>query len=247
MVRRSPHKWAFFALAVLWQTHCLGESSVYVTEGCAKYKHAEIAFEVGEGVPEVDALHFKSTLEGMVASGSRFKAGETFQVAWMILRFAEADQGRLSLQEPDMKGMPIQYVNGVTRTLRFMRAQRDTADSFGLLEQMKLTTIMDVILVPEDQDKIRIPQLHRGEPEGPMSGWFLLEAGEDPPKFRPMSLYELALSRPELVKFLALPPGTDVVVDATGEISVYSDGKPLTPGAGSFVDQLNRMAAERAK
>ena len=218
---------------------------MYVTEGCAKYQHPEIVFDAGDDVPDVDALHFKSMLEGMVAAGSRFKAGQTFQVAWMILRFAEADQGRLTLQEPDMKGMPIQYVNGVTRTLRFMRAQRDTADSFGLAEQMKLTTIMDIILVPEDPDKIQVPQLHRGEPEGPMSGWFLLEAGEDPPEFRPMSLYELALSRPNLVKFFALPPGTDVVVAATGEISVFANAKPLAPAAGSFVDQLNHMAAER--
>ena len=51
---------------------------MYVTEGCSKYKHPEIMFEVGEGVPEVDALHFKATLEGMVASGSRFKAGTNF-------------------------------------------------------------------------------------------------------------------------------------------------------------------------
>jgi len=220
---------------------------MYVTEGCAKYKHPEIVFEVGEGVPEVDALHFKSTLEQMVASGSRFKAGETFQVAWMILRFAETDKGRLTLQEPDMQGMPIQYVNGVTRTLRFMRAQRDTADSFGLAEKMKLTTFMDVILVPKDAGKIKIPQLHRGEPEAAMSGWFLLEAGEDPPRFRPMSLYELALSRPNLVKFFALPPGTDVVVHTSGEISVFSDGKPLTPQAGSFVDQLNHLGAGRSQ
>ena len=245
MVRRSPIKWACFVFAALWQACCFGESSVYMTEGCTKYKHPEIVFEAGEGVPEVDALHFKSTLEQMVASGSRFKSGETFQLAWMILRFAETDKGRLTLQEPDMKGMPIQYVNGVTRALRFMRAQRETADSFGLAGQMKLTTFMDIILVPEDPDQIQVPQLHRGEPDAAMSGWFLLEAGHDPPKFRPMSLYELALSRPNLVKFFALPPGTDVVVDATGQISVFSDGKPLIAAAGSFVDQLNHMASER--
>ena len=144
-----------------------------------------------------------------------------------------------------MKGMPIQYVNGVTRALRFMRAQRDTADSFGLAGQMKLTTFMDIILVPEDPDQIQDPQLHRGEPgSGDVRMVSALEAGHDPPKFRPMSLYELALSRPNLVKFFALPPGTDVVVDATGQISVFADGKPLIAAAGSFVDQLNHMASE---
>jgi hypothetical protein len=247
MVRRSLQPCVFFVFALLWQARCFGESIVYVTEGCSKYKHPEIMFEVGEGVPEVDALHFKTTLEGMVASGSRFKAGQTLQLAWMILRFAEADKGRLSLQEPDLKGMPIQYVNGVTRALRFMRAQRDTADSFGLTEQMTLATLMDVILVPDDPDKIKIAQLHREAPEVPMSGWFLMEAGEDPPEFRPMSLYELALSRPNLVKFFALPAGTDVVIDSTGEISVFANSKPLTPEPGSFVAELNRVAAGNAK
>ena len=77
-------------------------------------------------------------------------------LAWMILKFAEADQGRLKLMEPDLKGMPIQYVDGVNRTLRIMRAQRDTADSFGLAGQMKLTTLMDVILVPEDPASVGV-------------------------------------------------------------------------------------------
>ena len=220
---------------------------MYVTDGCAKFQHPEIMFDVGERIPDVDAEHFKSTLEDMVASGSRFKAGETFQVAWMILKFAEADKGRLKLMEPDMKGMPIQYVDGVNRTLRFMRAQRDTAESFGLVEQMKLTTLVDVILVPADPGKIGIAQLHREPPEGQMSGWFLLEAGQDPPDFRPMSMYELALSRPDLVKFFALPPGVDVIVNTTGEVGLYQDGKPLTPEAGSFIDMLNRAAVEGAK
>ena len=62
-----------------------------------------------------------------------------------------------------------------------------------------------------------------------------------------MSLYELVLSRPELVKFFALPPGVDVIVVPTGEVGVYQDGKPLTAEAGSFIDMLNRTAAERAK
>ena len=222
-------------------------SAVYATDGCAKYQHPEIVFEADTGIPDVDAEHFKSTLEEMVASGSRFKTGETFQVAWMILKFAEADKGRLKLMEPDLKGMPIQYVDGVSRTLRIMRAQRDSADSFGLLGQMKLTTLMDVILVPEDPGQIEIAQLHREPTKGQMSGWVLLEAGRDPPDFRPMSMYELALSRPDLVKFFALPPGVDAIVNTTGEVGLYLDGKPLTPEAGSFIDMLNRAAAERGR
>ena len=238
---------ALAVVAAFWPSLSLGASNVYVTDGCAKYQQPEIVFETGEGIPEVDAAHFKSTLEEMVASGSRFKAGETFQVAWMILKFAEADQGRLKLMEPDLKGMPIQYVDGVNRTLRIMRAQRDTADSFGLAGQMKLTTLMDVILVPEHPASIEMVQLHRESPKGHMSGWVLLEAGQEPPDFRPMSMYELFLSRPDLVKFFALPPGIDVIVIPTGEVSVYQDGKPLTAEAGSFIDMLNRTAAERGK
>lgn len=238
---------ALAVVAAFWSSLSFGASNVYVTDGCAKYQQPEIVFETGEGIPAVDAEHFKSTLEDMVASGSRFKAGETFHVAWMILKFAEADQGRLKLMEPDLKGMPIQYVDGVNRTLRIMRAQRDTADSFGLVAQMKLTTLMDVILVPEDPASVGVVQLHREPPNEHMSGWVLLEACQDPPDFRPMSLYELVLSRPELVKFFALPPGVDVIVVPTGEVGVYQDGKPLTAEAGSFIDMLNRTAAERAK
>jgi hypothetical protein len=221
--------------------------SMYLTDGCSKYQHPEFEFEVAEGVPAVDAEHFKSILVQMVASGSRFKPGETLQVAWTILRVAEGEKGRLTLLEPDMQGMPIKYVSGVTRTLRFMRAQRDTADSFGLVEKMKLTTLMDVIFVPADPAKIEMVQLHREPPDKKMSGWFLLEAGKDAPEFRPMSMYELALSRPNLVKFFALPPGSDVVVDPSGFISLFLEGKELEPEAGSFVAELNRLAAEHAK
>ncbi len=43
----------------------------------------------------------------MVATGSRFKAGETLQLGWMINQFAAAPDGTLRLQEPDMRSMPI--------------------------------------------------------------------------------------------------------------------------------------------
>jgi hypothetical protein len=89
----------------------------------------EIVFEAGEGVPEVDALHFvDARTDGRL--GQPVQVRRDLPAAWMILRFAETDKGRLTLQEPDMKG--CRSSTSMAPRGRCARAQRDTADSFGL-------------------------------------------------------------------------------------------------------------------
>src|SRR5690242_5545186 len=88
------------------------------TTQCGKYGQPEIVFQAQTAsIPDVDREWLTRTLEEMVASGSRFKAGETLQLGWMVNRFEQGEGGTLRLQEPDMKSMPIAFIDRVDNTL----------------------------------------------------------------------------------------------------------------------------------
>ena len=55
-----------------------------------------------------------------------------------------------------------------------------------------------------------------------------------------MSLYQLAIERPDLVKFFALPAGMQAIA-AGNVIEIRKDDKKMPLVEGSFISELNRV------
>lgn len=235
----------------------LGTSShaaEFRTTQCAKHGHPEISFQVSSAaVPEVDPQWLIKGLEEMVASGSRFQAGETLQLGWMINRFEAGPGGTLRLHEPDMQSMPIKFVDSADATLKAVRRQKDTTESFSAPVPMAFPSLVQSIIVPPDFATVATFSLERREPEDRASGWAMVGGDKAPTReefanYKLVSLYEFALRRPELVHLLAMPPGSVIGVPANGAREYYLDDKPLTVASGSYLDLLDtaRSRASRA-
>lgn len=215
----------------------------HFTSKCVRYGHPEFEINVSEEeVPRPDIDWMLSTLESMVAGGERFKAGETMQIGWMLTRLEPGERGSLRVLEPDMKSLPIVFINSVKRTIRDLRAQKDSVDSILPLDWMQFPDLRHSLVVQASYKNAKRLVLERLAPQDARdSGWWVSDLdipSQDPKAFARISLYQLALDRPELVKFFAFPQGVQVVLD--GCIHVLKDGAELPVKPGSFLDLLNR-------
>jgi hypothetical protein len=223
--------------------------ATYYTAKCAQYGHPEFQVSVSDkAIPRVDVDWFLSTLESMVAAGERFKPGETIQIGWIIAKAELGDKGALRLLEPDMKTIPVKFVDSMDATVRHLRAQKDSVESVLPASSLLFPSLSQSVVVHVQYKQAQKLVLERLSPRGSDSGWWLSDladasAAKDPTRFAKISLYQLALDRPDLVKFFAFPVGVQVVIDR--RIGVLKDGAELPIKPGSFVDLLNQRGASR--
>lgn len=215
------------------------------TTQCGKHGVSEIGFEVRSStIPEADRQWVIKTLEDMVAGGSRFKAGETLQLGWMINQFVAAPDGTLRLQEPDMRSMPIAFADQLDNTLRHLRYHKDTVESFTEPLDVVFPSIRQSVLVPPAYKTIFRYAIQRHKPEGTDSGWLMTGPAEPTPDMDlsqhiRVSLYELVRARPELVPLLAMPPGVLITKDFADKREYFFQDRPLTVRQDSFLAKLD--------
>ena len=216
----------------------------FSTTGCHDHNHPEFVFHCdAHSVPESDVQWLINFLETAVARGEIFRDGETIQIGWSIVRVSHMDDGCLDIFEPDMIHMPAQFVDSVTNTLRQLRAHKDTTESCLTNWQPVFPSIRDAIAVPARYAELPNVRLVREAPEGHWSGWALYDVEStkaQPEKHQAISLYELACRRPDLIMYLALPPGATVLLRTGDRIRIFDADVELTFHPGSLVDQLNR-------
>jgi hypothetical protein len=216
------------------------------TTRCQDYGHAEFALEVDDSaVPHQHFARVIQTIEGMVAQGSVFAPGETFQIGWMTTQVQRYDEDRLTLFEPDMRSMPIVFVPGVTATLRQMMLQLFLIDSVAVPRHdmdipnicqsavacTKLGAATGLIL---SRDKV----LHAND-----SGWFIGCHDEDHDhnsnaNLICVSLYEAFLKQKPIQGWMAFPVGTLVALQDGEPPMVFKDGTKLAILPDSYLGQL---------
>ncbi|MET0535587.1 MAG: hypothetical protein ABW171_15330 [Steroidobacter sp.] len=249
-----PTRFVTFTAACLTFLGITAHAAEVRTTQCSKHRHPEISFQVtNPAIPEEDRRWLVTSLEQMVASGSRFKAGQTLQLGWMLTLFEKGPDGTLRLQEPDMQAIPIKFVDSVDATLQTVRGHRDTVESFEGKLQALIPTLRQSIIVPPDVATVPGFSLVRDPAEEETeSGWIMIGGETEPTEaqlsqYQLMSMYEFALRRPELLHLLAMPPGTVIKLPAQGPRSYFLDDKLLTVRAGSFIDQLDAtLSRQRA-
>jgi hypothetical protein len=218
----------------------------FKTANCQKYNHPEFFFSCDtQIILQIDVDWLIGFLEGEVQKGIKFSDGETMQLGWMLTKLQLMDDGYLHILEPDMKEIPIQFIDSVTNTLRHFRHQGDIVESCYGRSQVNYPSIRAGIIVCNSYPQSQNVYMSKAQPEGNMSGLFFRDLGNDNENdYITVSLYEFACNRPDFIKFLALPIGSGVhkssgdiirVIDADQEIPIKSD---------SFLDQLNRYMFE---
>jgi hypothetical protein len=210
------------------------------TTGCTKHGHPEFVFDIGEAVA-ADGKWLVQFLEQAVASGERFEPGETFAIGWMVTKVVAAKGGSLTLHEPDMKTLPIEFEPGVQRALTILRLQKAIVESVGLDDELELPTLQDSAIVCTELERAKALVLSRAEPDGSDSGWFV---GCTSPKhdhnnagnLARASLYEVGISAPKAIAYLGLPAGVQIVV-SDGAPHLERNGKRLPIKPRSYLAQ----------
>src|SRR6185369_9983987 len=185
-----------------------------------------------ELVCEGDVFWLRTWIESVVGA----KAGQTVQIGWVVDVFQPREDGTLAIAEPDFSSLPIVWRQSVTSTLRILRLQRDTVESFGLLDLMDWSSMSQSGLIGTDVGpSCNSFVMERSKPDAGDSGWFLGNLQptcnyNDALNLRRCSLYEFGLIAPDSINFLSLPVGSKIV-SRLCSIEVELDGKPLSTSA----------------
>lgn len=141
----------------------------------------------------------------LMRSSRRIQSGETVEYGYWATRFVNSEDALLEAEEFDVDFRD--FVPGVTRTLRYWREQKDVCDGVGAQfsppRADRLAAVSDGVLEGDPVDAVRYPS-----PEH-MSGWWFStdRYNGDISSMRTEHLYHVTAKRPELAKYLALPPG----------------------------------------
>jgi hypothetical protein len=229
----------------MWNSQsCAKEHTTIIqtTSRCHQHNHPEITFEVDcRVVSAYDVCWLIKTLERAVAKGACYEEGQTIQLGWLLASFSAGYDGTLKITEPDMNGLPINFVDGVTNTLRDLREQKDVLASLAEPRRPVFCDLRKPMVVSKSfKDSEDFVMLR--EPETPFfSGWYFCDnrsRAESEDDFDLLSIYEIGCQRPDLVKFLTLPVryAVEGKEDAYG---ILYDADPVSIREGSYLAAVN--------
>jgi hypothetical protein len=231
-----------------WVVRCCGMKALR-TKTCRRHGHPEfrISYDPAVVVVPEDVKWLLGWLEKTVADGTRYTPGQTCQVGWMVTEVRQHEDGELSIWEPDMRHLPIEWADSVSYTLAHLRAQKDVVESVLGADDMTLPSIRQSAIMCTRLGRDEGMVLERVAPSGADSGWFCGCSDEDHDhndvaELRRVSLYEAAVRHaPQIVPYLALPAGVLVGIEA-GKPVVFRDGKSLAFRSGSYLARRNADA-----
>ncbi len=219
--------------------HCTASTSL-----CRRYGHPEFRFTYDSAAvigPTVNS--FLESLVAQVAAGEVYRAGETFQIGWMITRLMEHKDGALGFLEPDMLTFPISRIEGLTSSLCHLRLHKDVCESLFDPAQIVFAPLWHSAVVCTRLGSAGTFVMDRFEPENNSTGWFFGCDGaehdhQDVRHLRRVSVYEavVCLER-RVLPYILLPPGTFLLGgDAPLQVWHNDESRPFL--AGSYLSSL---------
>lgn len=177
-------------------------------------------------------------LEESIREGSRFPVGETVGIGWLDCYVMDRGDGTLGLCEPDFTRVPAALIAGTAQALEQLWFQRAVAASVGLEPELDFPNDRQYATTCPAFGTADSVLMRRDPHSDTESGWFIGCAGTVHPHTdatrRTATLYELAVLRPAIIGYLALPPGCSVVL--TGDRpEITRDGEHLPPREGSLL------------
>jgi len=212
------------------------------TTACQKHQHPEFQINYDPALVPVedDVRWFLGWLEQSVSMGEKFSDGQTCQVGWAITEMRSGEDGVLCIWEPDIRQMPIAWVESVSHTLNQLRLQKDVCESVFTLAELSFPSMRQSAIICTKLGTTEAVIMERSEPRGNDSGWFVGCRDEDHDhnnvgELKCVSLYEAAVRyQPRIIPFLALPPGVLLSVGNDAP-AVFQNGQPLALKPGSYL------------
>lgn len=216
------------------------------TTACSAHGHPEVTLTLAERVP---VPNIENTLlryfESQVARGVVFSAGQTIDFVGLLLKLVARDDGTLGVSERD----DDRWVESVHGSLMQAYCRIEVARSFALAPEPPPAGSTAIVCSRLDDSK-RAIMCKRAEPSPGTrdSGWYIGCTFEDhdhddTEHLAVAPLAEVAKRYAWLGQFLALPVGTDLVVEMRERVSVpvlWRGEDVVAPVAGSYVAALNQ-------
>jgi hypothetical protein len=205
----------------------------------------EFVFETDESSPEFVVEFFCDWLKGYVHGGAEFREGQTLQFGYATLT-CEVRGRSLRLVAPDFASMPIQPTRNLGQAFRIMVMQKYAAESLGFAPDLPWMLQTAVVYNGLEDPGLQAYPLfaERCEPSANNpddSGWVV--GSTDPAidnnnaaNFQLMTLYQAMLYVPQVLMFLSLPIGAQVVFSERPPV-ISQHGKRLTIGRGTFLER----------
>ena len=215
---------------------------LFKTTNCHQYNHPELCFNCDTGeIPEPNLRWLIQYLETQVAQGICFKNRSTIKLGWMPNRFELMPDGCLHLIEPDFRGLPLEFTDSVTNTLKHLHQQQDIVESCLDAPEIDYPDISSAIIVCKSYTYVSNLFLSREPVKTSLSGWFFRDLDDDNQEnYTVISLYEFACNRPDLVRFLGLPVGYGVYMTAEDKIRIIKDRVEVAIAPDSWLDIINQ-------
>lgn len=227
------------------QTERQPTGSIHRTIDCKLVDHPEFEIRVfNRAIPAPDISWLLGYFERQVADGERFHAGETVQIGWMLTKLEATADGLLRVTEPDMKAIPIKFIDSVDNTLKYLRNQKDMVESIVPPLGSDFPSLQQSAVVHAEYKRASHLLLTRNPAHGADSGWSLTDPrDEGGSSILRISLYQLGVDRPDLIKFFALPPGLQILLDGL-KIHVTGPDGEIQPVPGSYLEALKQCGTQ---
>jgi hypothetical protein len=166
----------------------------------------------------------------------------------MTTQVRQRPDGDLAIWEPDMQHMPVVWVEAVSRTLAYLRLQKDVVESVLSPADVSIPSICESAIICSRLAHAEEIVMERASPKGTDSGWFCGCRGKDHDhdnvtELTRVSLYEAAVCYSRaIVPYLALPAGTLLSVGSESPV-IFLEGERLSFKRGSYL--ARRFAAEQ--
>jgi hypothetical protein len=198
-----------------------------------RYNHPDIVVAVSEDLgPGFEWV--LSYFEETIAKGGTFQEGQIVQMGWMLISLRSCGPDVLEVWEPRLDVFPIHWTRGASSTIRHLVTQKEMCAQVGV--EPVFPTLRQSGVVSEhflsSNDFCMERELPRSDTD---SGWFFKEASSA--GGRHSSLFEIAVARPEVIPFLALPALTSVVYSGSA-VTVVFERRSVSSLSNAFLARL---------
>ncbi|OAI61347.1 hypothetical protein RSP795_14995 [Ralstonia solanacearum] len=211
----------------------MSKRSEYRTHLRRRYDHPDIVVMVSPGLG-TGFEWIVSYFEEAVAGGTTFHDNQLVQIGWMMVTLRLREQGDLEVWELRFDSMPIRWVPGASTTIRHLVLQRALCQQLDVDPVFPALNQSGVVSARFIGSKAFYMEREVSQ-AGSDSGWIFKDA--HPEGGRHCSLFEIAVSRPEVIPFLALPVGAAVTCDASG-VTVSHRGHTLSSASNECLAGL---------
>lgn len=147
----------------------------------------------------------RTVVDYVEGTGRSLRPGETFGYGYWLVRFDAGGSGRLSISE--YAADASQFVPGADLALRYWREQHEVCERFGApFTPPRADQMVAVSVGVYEGDPVQGVRYHAPDH---MTGWYATTArfNGDTRTLTVEHLYHLTAKRPDLARYVALPPG----------------------------------------